>query len=108
MATTVITQVTDDLDGSADAAPTQFGFDGKSYVIDLSRKNRAAFEKVMKPYLAAARADKMPGKKKPPTARSARATDLAAIREWAAANGLSVSPRGRVARTVVEAYDAAH
>lgn len=31
-----------------------------------------------------------------------------AIREWATANGHSVSPRGRIAVTVVQAYDAAH
>ncbi len=31
-----------------------------------------------------------------------------AIREWAIANGHSVSPRGRIAATVVDAYDAAH
>jgi hypothetical protein len=31
-----------------------------------------------------------------------------AIREWAAANGHSVSPRGRIAVTVIQAYDAAH
>ena len=30
------------------------------------------------------------------------------IREWATENGYSVSPRGRIAREVIEAYEAAH
>jgi hypothetical protein len=34
--------------------------------------------------------------------------DLGAIREWAAANGFEVSARGRVAATVIDAYEAAN
>nr|WP_287016677.1 histone-like nucleoid-structuring protein Lsr2 [Gordonia sp. (in: high G+C Gram-positive bacteria)] len=32
----------------------------------------------------------------------------AQIREWAVANGFEVSPRGRIARDAVEAYEAAN
>jgi hypothetical protein len=33
--------------------------------------------------------------------------DTAAVRAWAAANGLSVSPRGRIKDEVLQAYRAA-
>ena len=34
--------------------------------------------------------------------------DLGAIREWAAKNGFEVSARGRMASTVIDAYEAAN
>ena len=55
MAKTVITQVTDDLDGSTGAETISFGYRGMTYEIDLGRKNANAFDKMMKPYLDAAR-----------------------------------------------------
>jgi Lsr2 len=48
MAKTVITQVTDDLDGSTGAETITFGFRGTNYEIDLGRRNASAFDKVMK------------------------------------------------------------
>ena len=45
--------------------------------------------------------------KDPATKRARRsATDGAAIRAWAASNGYAVSPRGRIASTVLDAYAA--
>ena len=38
---------------------------------------------------------------------AANGVDSAAVRAWAAANGLSVSPRGRIRDEVLEAYRAA-
>jgi hypothetical protein len=110
MAQTVIT--TDDLDGTAEATSIQFSFDGVNYSIDLSKKNKSAFEKALKPYIDAAkktggrRARSTPA----PTRKrsSASKTDLGAVREWAAEQGIEVSTRGRIAKDVVEAYAAAH
>ena len=55
MAKTVITQVTDDLDGSTGAETISFAYRGTTYEIDLGRRNASAFDKMMKPYLDAAR-----------------------------------------------------
>ena len=95
--------ITDDLDGTPTAETVVFSFDGVSYPIDLGKRNRAAFEKVLKPYLDAA--TKVSGGSRGWT-RSSRGTsrrpqrsrpDLAAVRAWAAENGLEVSQRGRIA-----------
>ena len=51
MAKTVITQITDDLDGSNGAETISFGYRGTTYEIDLGRKNANAFDKLMKPIL---------------------------------------------------------
>src|SRR3954469_17965545 len=102
------TEYTDDLDGSTAAGTVTFGFDGVNYEIDLSKSNTRAFEKALKPYLDAARRVRSSRGRSSGRGRSGGKRDLGAIREWAAANGHEVSARGRIARTVVDAYDAAH
>ena len=42
------------------------------------------------------------------TAARGGSSNTSEIREWAVENGFSVSPRGRIAREVIEAYEAAH
>ena len=100
---------TDDLDGGKADGTVSFAYQGASYEIDLSKKNLAAMDKVIAPYIAAARkvttARRTAGRSR--TSGSAK-TDLAAIREWANANGHKVSDRGRIAADVQAAYHAAH
>ena len=109
MAKTVVT--TDDIDGSPNAETVTFSFDGRSFEIDLSKKSRSALEKALKPYIDAAR---------PVGGRNARgagsgrgrgrrssSVDLAAVRAWAAENGIAVSDRGRISASVLEQYQAA-
>jgi hypothetical protein len=111
MAKTVVT--TDDIDGSPNAETVTFSFDGRSFEIDLSKKSRAALEKALKPYIDAGR---------PVGARTTRgggssggrgrgrrsaSVDLAAVRAWAAENGIAVSDRGRISGSVLEQYQAA-
>lgn len=108
---TIVT-LTDDLDGSKADRTISFAVDGASYEIDLSKRNAAAFEKAFAPYIAAAR-------KAPRSAGSVRArrgaaaprsdkNELAAIREWARANGHDVADRGRISAEIRDAYAAAH
>lgn len=104
---TVVTEIlVDDLDGTAGERTITFGWDGITYEIELSKKNAAAFEKAMKPYVEAARRSRG-GRSRRSSGRGGK-RDLAAIRDWAAKNGYSVSTRGRVASSVIEAYDAAN
>lgn len=106
MAQTVVT--TDDFDGSANASTVSFAFDGTTYEIDLSKKNRTALEKALKPWIAAAR--KTSGRGRRPAARvrraAAKSTDLGAVRAWASSNGYTVAARGRISAEVMDAYNA--
>jgi len=108
MARTVIEQISDDLDGTANASAVTFSYDGTEYTIDLSTKNKTAFDKVMKPYIAAG--TKVTGRRatqRKGTRSTGKRNDLSAIREWATANGYEVSARGRVKAEIVDAYAAA-
>jgi hypothetical protein len=106
---------TDDLDGGSAAETIRFAFDGQSYEIDLSRANKRAFDKLMKPYVQHARrvrGARSTGRARS-SSRSARSSssggrDLAAVRAWANEQGMAVSERGRISKTVLDAYDAAH
>jgi hypothetical protein len=112
----VLVQLEDDLDGSAAEETVRFSYRGNDYVIDLSAKNAAAFDRAMEKYVGAARPARGDGRRAARhspvrsgrAARSSSREDLAAIREWAQANGYQVSSRGRIAGQIVEAYRAAH
>lgn len=107
MAKTVSVVVTDDLDGSPGAETVAFGVDGLSYEIDLGKKNRAKLEKSLQPFMDAGRRTAQRRAAKPARAEGSR-TDRAAVRTWAAGQGLKVSERGRISAEVMSKYDAAH
>jgi hypothetical protein len=105
---TIVT-MTDDLDGSRADRTVIFVVNGTSYEIDLSKKNAAAFEKALAPYVAAAR--KVTATRRARSAKSSatgRRPDLSQVREWARAKGHQVSDRGRIPAAALDAYDAAH
>lgn len=110
MAKQTTVTITDDLDGSTNAKEVSFSLNGRSWVIDLSAKNRAALEKALKPYIAKAteqgRASRR-GKAVRSSSRANSRTDLAAVRDWAKNNGHQVSDRGRISADVLKAYDTA-
>lgn len=97
----------DDLDGSEATETVSFGLDGTSYEIDLNDKNAAALRDALAGYVGH-------GRKVGAATRRARKTAAGSgpsakeVREWARANGFEVSERGRIASTVLEAYEAAH
>jgi len=100
MAKTVSVVISDDLDGSPDAETVSFGFDGHSYEIDLGKKNLAKLEKSLQPFMDAGRRTAARKAAKAPRAAGSR-VDRAAVRTWAAGQGLKVSE-------VMSKYDAAH
>ena len=100
------TLIVDDLDGSDDASTVSFSLGNMAYEIDLSRKNKAAMEKTLSKFTAAARRVGSGGRRK--GSRSASRQQTGAIREWAKASGRKVSERGRISQTVIDAYNAAH
>ncbi len=105
MAKKVITEVLDDIDGSAGAETVYFGYKGTSYEIDLSNKNAEKLEKALEPFVEAARKVARGSSSSRP--RSTSSVDLNAVRAWAAENDIQVAPRGRVAASVIEQYEAA-
>ena len=114
MAIKHITHLVDDLDGTVleegDGKQITFSVEGRSYEIDLSDRNADKFYAAVSPFVDAAR----PVGRTTTTARRTRSTsrsndvDLGAVREWARAKGHTVSDRGRIPATVLEAYTAAN
>ena len=107
MAKTVNVVITDDLDGSPGAETVSFGIDGHSYEIDLGQKNLAKLQKSLQPFIDAGRrtAHRRAAK---PARGAAPGADRAAVREWAASQGVKVSERGRLSAEVLTKYEAAH
>lgn len=112
MATKRVTQLIDDLDGTVleegDGKQIAFSIEGRSYEIDLSDSNADDLYRAFAPYVEGARSVGSAG-----AGRSQRASrpksdvDLTAVREWARANGHTVSDRGRVPATIIDAYKTA-
>lgn len=105
MAQKVMITLIDDTDGSTADETVSFSLDGVNYEIDLTTENAAKLRETLAPWVGHAR--RAGGRKA--TARRGRGTrsgsgDAAKIREWARANGYTVSDRGRIPAEVTEAY----
>ncbi|MEO2133196.1 Lsr2 family protein [Microbacterium sp.] len=105
--------VTDDLTGEEipedEAVSIQFSYGGQAYEIDLSKRNAKKLDDFLAQYIDKAR--RLRSSSLPAARRSSSAPkkyDLDAVRNWARTNGHTVSDRGRVAQTILDAYEAAH
>jgi hypothetical protein len=104
----------DDLDGSDASGTVDFSLDGRHYQVDLSEENATKLRDALAPFIDVARkAGGRGGRGRQrqtavaeKSARSKRA-DTTAIRAWAREHGHKVSDRGRIAKSVIEAYQAA-
>ena len=114
MAQRVRIELTDDLlgDGTPADETVTFSLDGVSYEIDLTADNAAKLRDGLASWVAAGR--RVAGRKQTTklTGGTRRARSGAGsandIREWARAQGMEVSDRGRVRDEVRAAYEAAH
>lgn len=108
---TTITLV-DDLDGGVADEQVEFTVDGKSYEIDLSVANVERLRTALAPFVSAARrVGARRGAASTPEAGTRAPSDREqnqAIREWAVAQGMKVSERGRIPSNVLTAYHGAH
>ena len=106
-----ITQVklVDDLDGGEAAESVAFSLDGRFYEIDLSDQHAAALRDAFAPFISSARragnGSKVASRQRMSMRAGRSREDTAAVREWAHANGLEVSARGRISTAVLEAYE---
>ncbi len=117
MAQKTIVHLTDDLDGSEATQTVEFGYQGKTYKLDLSDQNASELEEALAPYIAAAQkaaGDDGTGRRRrqrasAPKQRSAGGDyDPKEVRAWAQSNGLEVPARGRIPGSVLERFRAAN
>ncbi len=112
MAKRVSVELVDDLDGTpiadGEGGTIVFSLERRSYEIDLSDANLAALRDSLAPYISAGRVVAAASASKARPAAPAAVRDLVAVRAWARENGHTVSDRGRVPATILQAYDAAH
>jgi hypothetical protein len=109
MAQRVSVELVDDLDSSPASETVSFGLDGLEYQIDLNDYHAGELRGIFAQYLQAGRKVKA-ASRSTDGRRGPRANidyDPAAVRAWADSNGIVVSPRGRIAASVVERYHAA-
>ena len=113
MARQTTVMLVDDIDGSEAAEQVEFAVDGKSYEIDLSAANSAKLREALAPFISAARraGGRRSSSSAAPAAPSRPAADRQhnqAVREWAVAQGMKISERGRIPSNVLEAYRNSH
>lgn len=96
----------DDLDGGKAVETISFSLDGSTYEIDLNKKNANALRKALADFVEhgrKVRADQ-PQRRAGRRGAASDGPSPVAVREWALAQGISVSPRGRIASDVVRRY----
>jgi len=101
-----------------------FALDGSSYEVDVCEEHAAQLRDAFAPFVGQARrsgrpaassngrrGSRGPGRSSGSGSGSGGGSDrdrVRAIREWARSNGHKVSERGRLASSLIEAYEKAH
>jgi len=108
MSKRTITELIDDIDGSAATESVRFGLDGVEYEIDVSETNAKQLREALAPFVESGSKVGRSGPRlrlvPPPTRSPADRERMTAIRKWANDNGYEVSDRGRVSSSIIEAY----
>lgn len=86
-----------------------FSVGKNSYSIDLTSAEAEEFHKTLDKYTSTSRQEvsRLPRGERSAAPKSNK-EELAKVREWAASQGIEVSPRGRIAASVMDAYNQAH
>lgn len=105
MAKQLTTITYDDLTGEeirGEAHTRKFAIDGIEYHLDLTKKNAQAFDKQMGEWVdKAARIGRIKR-----ASKKTGGQHLQNIRDWAKANGYTLSSRGRIPQDIIDAYHA--
>src|SRR5687767_3479552 len=108
MATKTHIVLVDDLTGERADTTVTFALDKTEYEIDLSNENAAEMRHGISRYVDATRKVTGRGRRSAPAAKPTYAGyDPAAVRAWAAGQGIEVNARGRIKADVVEQFRAA-
>jgi hypothetical protein len=111
MANRIITTLVDDIDGTliaeGEGGTVLFALDRVTYEVDLTSSHAVTLRDALAPFIAAGRVVGKSGTKVTPrSGTSNRAAELAEIRAWARANGLSAPDRGRMPAQLLAAFEA--
>lgn len=110
MAQKIVTIYTDDLTGaeSSEVGTHTFSLNGVNYEIDLTPENYDKLDAALRPFIESGRKQgrsKGAGRVRMDAANGPSAEE---IRAWARENGYEVNDRGRVAKEIRVAFEAAH
>src|SRR5580658_6065978 len=101
----------DDFDGTEGAETLFFAFDGLDYSVDLTKRNKREFHRMILPYITAGRPVKHRRNGKVHTNGNGNGRRVqinlppyGEVRAWALSKGIDVSPIGRVSNEVVEKW----
>jgi Lsr2 len=108
MATKTQVVLIDDLTGDLADTTVMFALDKTEYEIDLSNENATEMREGFSRYVEAARKVTGGGRRSAPAPKPTYAGyDPAAVRAWAAGQGIEVNARGRIRADVVQKFRAA-
>ncbi|MGK5113402.1 MULTISPECIES: histone-like nucleoid-structuring protein Lsr2 [unclassified Geodermatophilus] len=108
MATKTEVVLVDDLTGDPADTTVKFALDKIEYEIDLSNENATELREALSRYVDAARKVSGGGRRAATIGKTSYSGfDPAAVRAWAAGQGIEVSARGRIKADVVEQFRAA-
>ena len=107
MATKTQVVLVDDLTGDPADTTVKFALDKTEYEIDLSDENAAEMRNGLSRYVDAARNVTGGGRRRAPAKPAYAGYDPAAVRAWAAGQGIEVNARGRIKAEIVEKFRAA-
>jgi len=108
-----IVRLVDDLDDTViengDGQTVKFGIDGTAYELDLTNEHADELRGALARYVEAARKTGTDRTARTGGRSRTRSSEFSpvAVREWAKANGIEVSARGRVPQSVVKQFRAA-
>ena len=104
MARKVVVKMADDLDGSPATQTIRFGFQGIDYELDLNDENAAEMIHWLENYISHARRTGAHKRGGAGRASAGSGVDAKAVRQWANAQGLEISARGRIPSQLVQRY----
>jgi Lsr2 len=112
MAQRVRTILVSDLSGDeaeSGGESISFSYKGVDYTIDLTAKEAAGFDKAIAMYVQHARkAGRGRGSRSSSGSSHRQGDRVSSVKKWADDQGLDYPRRGRLPKSLVEAYDAAH
>lgn len=112
MAQRTVMIFTDDITGieGKDVTTHSFSLDGTAYEIDLSSDSYQQLLDALGPFMGSGRKTGSLSRRRNGSKHAApkRTQDAKQVREWAQAQGIVVSARGRIPSELMEQYEAAH
>ena len=108
MAQRVQVQLLDDITGEEAAETVTFALDGFSYEIDLTADNAHQLRDELSIYLDKGRKVRGRSGSSQQRPKTSSRDETQRIREWAEKNGYNPSSRGRISKSIIDAYQAAN